>query len=382
MTPDSVPFDAVVVGAGPAGSAAAMVLARGGRRVLLLEKDRFPRPKVCGEFLSSDALSSLRKLGLLSAVERAGPERIERGSIHWPRGRSISFPLPEPASGISRLVLDDLVARAAAAAGAETRFDARVLSVEPGEPGGFRVRFSQAQAEREVGSRFVVGAWGRWDALDRKLDRGFTFSRSRYFGWSRDYAGNTAGLAGQVRLYVFAGGYCGLSRVEGARANLAGVVSETVFRGQKSGWEGVLAHARRSNPALDADLTPLSPGPTGFLGTGPVFFTAKPPSEEGILMAGDAAGVIDPFSGEGQAAALASGILAGQTIETALAASLSAAETARVYSQAWKRSHARRFVWSSLLRRLLFNPRLSAAAASLAGERLVLLAMKKLKIED
>src|SRR6185503_3281819 len=99
------------------------------------------------------------------------------------------------------------------------------------------------------------------------------------------------------------------SRVEGEGVNLAGVVSERVLRGEKDRWEGVLARARESNRALDAALAPLAPGPTGFLGVGPVFFTAKPPSEDGILMAGDAAGVIDPFSGEGQATAFASGIL-------------------------------------------------------------------------
>ena len=378
-TPDTGPFDAVVVGAGPAGSAAALVLARGGRRVLLLEKDRFPRPKVCGEFLSSDAVSSLRKLGVLASVERAVPERIARGSLHWPRGRSVSFDLPATAYGLSRRVLDDLVARAATDAGADTRFDARVLSIDAPGADGFRVRFSQKEAEREVRASFVVGAWGRWDALDRRLDRGFQRAGSRYFGWSRDYEGNTSALAGQVRLYFFPGGYCGLSRVEEERVNLAGVVSEGVLRGQKAVWEGVLAHARRSNGALDADLSALAPGPTGFLGTGPVFFTAKPPSEEGILMAGDAAGVIDPFSGEGQAAAFASGILAGETVESALSGSLSPAATARAYSRAWKRSQARRFVWSALLRRLILSPRLSAAAASLAGDKLVLLAMRALK---
>jgi menaquinone-9 beta-reductase len=378
-TPGNGLFDAVVVGAGPAGSAAALVLALGGRRVLLLEKDRFPRPKVCGEFLSSGAIASLRKLGVLPAVERAGPERIARGSLHWPRGRSVSFELPAPAYGLSRLVLDDLVARAAAAAGAETLFESRVRSVEPDDTGAFRVRFSQRQAEREVRASFAVGAWGRWDALDRRLDRGFQRSGSRYFGWSRDYEGNTSALAGQVRLYFFAGGYCGLSRVEGGRVNLAGIVSERVLQGQKAHWEGVLAHARRSNADLDADLSALDPGPTGFLGAGPVFFTTKPPSEEGILMAGDSAGVIDPFSGEGQAAAFVSGILAGETIDRSLAGSLSPAAAARAYSREWKRSQARRFAWSSLLRRLALRPRLSAAAASLGGERLVLLALRGLK---
>ncbi|HEU5249438.1 MAG TPA: FAD-dependent oxidoreductase, partial [Thermoanaerobaculia bacterium] len=75
-------FDAVVVGAGPAGCAAAVTLATRGRSVLLLEKDLFPRHKVCGEFLSADALPALERLGVREAVESASDERMSRGTLH------------------------------------------------------------------------------------------------------------------------------------------------------------------------------------------------------------------------------------------------------------------------------------------------------------
>lgn len=365
------PFDVIVVGAGPAGSSAAAVLARSGRKVLLLEKDRFPRAKVCGEFLSADAFFSLDRLGVRAAIEERAPERIVRGSIHPPRGESISFHLPSPGLGISRFLFDDLLARRAAGAGAEVRFAARVISVE-GKPAlGFRVRAVHAQNETELEARAVIGAWGRWDALDRRLERGFAARRTRFFGWSRDYGGDTRSLAGEVRLYLFPGGYCGLSRVEAGLVNLAGVISEKAFRRAGIGWEDVCRHARKSNPSLDADLSALEPGPAGFLGTGPVFFTAKPPVEDGILMAGDGAGVIDPFSGEGLAAALASGILAGETVERFLRRELAAEELPRAYSGIWRRRFSRRFQWSARLRLLMLHPTLGRLAGRLAGERLV-----------
>jgi len=106
-------WDAVVVGAGPAGSAAATVLSLAGRRVLLLEKDRFPRAKVCGEFLSGDALLSIERLGARRTLDAFGPERIDGGSVHPARGGAVHFRLPAPALGISRFRLDDLLAAGA-----------------------------------------------------------------------------------------------------------------------------------------------------------------------------------------------------------------------------------------------------------------------------
>jgi flavin-dependent dehydrogenase len=363
-------FDAIVVGAGPAGSAAATILASLQRRVLVFEKDLFPRHKVCGEFLSADALPSLDRLGVREEIESATSERMTRGSLHLPVGSAVPFLLPHPALGISRFRLDDLLARRAQDAGADVRFTARVLSARP-DRSGFRVHFVHRQAEGDVLAGVVIGAWGRWDALDRALERSFLGRRSRFFGWSRDYVGETAFLDGEVRLYLFAGGYCGLSRVEGGAVNLAGVVSERVRTRSGPGWESVVDRARRGNPALDADLAKLMGGPVGFLGTGPVFFTAKPPTEDGILMAGDAAGVLDPFSGEGQAAALASGILAAETAEQLLSGELSREECARAYSEAWRRRFARRFAWSAAFRRLMLNRQIGAIAGRIAGKRLV-----------
>jgi flavin-dependent dehydrogenase len=365
-----VSVDAIVVGAGPAGSAAATVLAQAHARVLLVEKDRFPRPKVCGEFLSAGALPCFERLGVRERIHDLGPERIEAGEVFPRRGRGIPFRLEAPAFGISRYRLDALLAERARAVGAQWRSPARVLSIEGGPDAGFRVRVSGPGPEETLSARAVIGAWGRWDALDRDLGRGF-LARPRFFGWSRDYAGGSDDLSRTVRLYLFAGGYCGLSRIEGGAVHLAGVISERARRRLPAGWDSVLAHARRENPNLDRGLARLCPEPAGFLGTVPVVFTAKPATERGILLAGDAAGVIDPFSGEGQTTALSSGILAGETAAKFLRGELSPNGYVAAYEAQWRTRFRRRFAWSALLRRLVLHPRLGDVAASLAGERLV-----------
>ena len=295
---------------------------------------------------------------------------MSRGTLYLSGGRAVAFPLPEPALGISRYLLDDLLGKRAREAGADVRFGARVVAAEPSGATAFLVRYVHDGREHSVEAPAVIGAWGRWDALDRSLARGF-LRGSRFFGWSRDYSDAADSLAGEVRLYLFSGGYCGLSRVEGGAVNLAGVVSEAAWKRSGGGWPAVLSSARRSNARLDSDLSSLAAGPLGFLGTGPVFFTAKPAIENGLLMAGDAAGVLDPFSGEGQSAALASGILAAETVERQLSGELTRKESARVYADAWRRRFARRFAWSAAFRRLILNRAIGAVAGRLAGERIV-----------
>ncbi len=128
-----------------------------------------------------------------------------------------------------------------------------------------------------------------------------------------------------------------------------------------------MAHARAANRDLDPTSRRSRPGPIGFLGTGPVYFTAKPPEENGILMVGDAAGVIDPFSGEGQAAALASGILAAETLELLFRGEASPSEIGRLYAAAWRRRFERRFSWSAALRRLMLHPSVAGARRARGG---------------
>jgi flavin-dependent dehydrogenase len=243
-----------------------------------------------------------------------------------------------------------------------------------------RVRVASAGGREEtIPARAVVGAWGRWNALDRTLDRRFLRQGARFFGWSGDYDAPDDALRGEARLYLFRGGYAGLSRVEGGAVHLAGVIAERAQRRLPAGWGAVVAHARRFNPAFDRDmeLLRLRGGDGGFLGTGPVFFTRKPPSEGRLLMAGDAAGVIDPYLGEGLAVALESGILAGETLAQAFAGELALREAPKHYARKWDARFSDRVRRGAAGRALMLHPAAARVAAALAGERLVRLAMVK-----
>lgn len=345
--------DAAIIGAGPGGSLAALALRRLGRSVVVLERDRFPREKVCGEFLSPEALDDLDAWGFADALRIAGAERIDRGVFYFDGGRSVEFALPRPAAGISRYALDAILARAAADAGAVVRFGTAAADVDGDLDEGFSISVS---GEDAIPARTVIAAWGRWTALDRAFGREFASrTRGRSFGWSRRWTGETAHLAGRVHLYFFRGGYCGLSRVEGGAVNFAGVVSETELRRRGAGWERFLADLVAGRRDLARDLAPLSAaGPV--LSTGPVFFESHAPSFSGILAAGDAAGMRDPFTGDGQATAIRGGVLAANAADRFLSGAVGAAELEDLYRKAWKREFGARFAWDSLFRRALFFP--------------------------
>ena len=370
------PFDVVVIGAGPAGSAAAGCLAGRGRRVLIVEKDRFPRRKVCGDFLSASAAEALDVLGLRGEIEREA-ERIRRGTLAVAGGREIPFRLPEAALSLSRERLDARLASWAETQGAQSRFGALVHGIE-GSPAGFRVRFSEGPNESQVEARHVVAAWGRWDAMDRARTPQGRHGHL-FLGWCREFAPDEDVVpAGRVGLYLFPGGYCGLSRVEGGGVHFAGLVDHATRRRLAPGWDAVVAHARDSNRALDRALDRLTPS-TDFKGAGPVYLEAKPPTKGGALMVGDAAGVVDPFSGQGLACALASGILAATTLEKGFSGALAWNDVPRAYAAAWKARFRKRFGWSAAFRHLVSRPGVARAAARWAGGRLVRSAIRRLE---
>ncbi|HET7451292.1 MAG TPA: NAD(P)/FAD-dependent oxidoreductase [Thermoanaerobaculia bacterium] len=353
-------FDVAIVGAGPAGTSAAIELARAGRSVVVLEKDRFPRDKVCGEFLSPEALSDLARWGVAARIEAEPVERIRGGAFFFGRGRKIEFPLPRPAIGVSRRILDTRLAEEAARSGAEVRFETRVEAIEGSPAEGFGITVAEGGA---IAARAALAAWGRWSPLDRAFGREFaTRTRGRWFGWSRHDAGDGSRIAGRIHLHFFRGGYCGLSRIENGIVNFAGVVAERELRRRlgtaidgSGGWDRFLGALVESEPDLAADLAPLHPV-REILGTSAVFFEPHAPAFRGVLAAGDAAGIRDPFTGDGQATAIRGGVAAARVVERFLRGEIEPAALERTHRSVWRREFGHAFRWDGVFRRALLSP--------------------------
>jgi flavin-dependent dehydrogenase len=286
--------DVVVVGAGPAGALAAARLARAGRKVLLVDRARFPREKVCGGCLQPSALRALETGGLGGLVERKGGVPLREFVLHA-GGGAARIPL-EGGAAISRRALDQALVEAAIGFGVEFRE-------------GVRARLGPAGADcREV----VLDGLGTVRA-DIVLDA--TGLAGGLSGVARVRRGSLLGAGvvldegplppGTVRMACAPGGYVGMVRAEGGRCVVAAALAQGLVA-----REGGLGAAAAS--ILSACGLPPLPGNAAWHGTPPL--TRRPPRlwHERVLLVGDAAGYVEPFTGEGMSWALRSALAAAE----------------------------------------------------------------------
>jgi 2-polyprenyl-6-methoxyphenol hydroxylase-like FAD-dependent oxidoreductase len=198
-------WDLVVIGGGPAGASAAITAARAGVQVLLLEKDNFPRHKVCGEFVSGESLQLLNSLLANSLETRQMLSRVPRidGVRLFLDGRTVHVPIEPPAASLARYDMDAALWRAATAAGVETRTDSPVQDVTGRGP------FHIGTAAGAVGARAVIDTAGRWSNLTARPPR--LASAPKWIGLKAHFSEHCPPPT--TDLYFFEGGYCGMQPV-------------------------------------------------------------------------------------------------------------------------------------------------------------------------
>lgn len=361
VTPASS-YDALVIGAGLAGSGTAAALARRGWRVLLVEKDRFPRRKVCGEFLSPESQQALEKLGLLPVVSRLGPHPLHRAEIVTRRGQRLGVSLPGTAWGVSRYALDAALAHGAEAAGAELR-EATAVSGYARHSDGYRIHLRRGETVR---ARAVIAACGRHSSVGLPPQSVPASQKPRTrlgVGVQQHYTGIDSGDT--CELYFFPGGYCGINRVEDGSANVCLLADYDACAGRSVG--GMLAAAAAANPALGARLASGRPIPGRGCAVAPVdVFRANRPWD-GIACVGDSASMIPPLCGDGMAMALQAAALCAPLAHAHLSGALSLAEWQAAYSRQWQTAFAPRLRAGRFLQRLLAIPLLSDGAIAAGG---------------
>lgn len=307
------PVQVVIAGAGLAGSSLALRLAREGIRVALIDAATFPRPKLCGEFLSPETWGVWDDLGLTGAIEESGFEPIRRVRITTPRAREVFAdvvgPDGRPGLGLSRSTLDDLLLRAARAAGTHVVEGSRVVGpiVEGGRVVGVLARAGAGEPVA-IRAQVTVAADGRQSALVRATGttRGRSWRRARHFGLKRHLAADTTSGAeepGTVGLHLVAGGYGGTCRVEDGSTNLCALLPERAVRARRGDLDRVAREVLGRNPVL-ARLVAGGQPQGDWKAVAGVHVQISRPTLPGILFVGDALGTVDPLGGQGMTMAL------------------------------------------------------------------------------
>lgn len=332
--------DLAVIGGGPAGCAAAITAARRGARVILVERGRYPRHKVCGEFVSPEALGLLASLleGRPGADTLKRAPRIGQARIFLGRQTMVANVSP-PAASITRYQLDQGLWQAAAAGSCDCREDEEVLAVEGCGP--FRIQLR----EQEEKARTVVNATGRWSRLSAaQRVEAARRAGQKWIGIKAHFRED--GPPASVDLYVGRDGYCGVQPVGQNLVNVCAMVQASAGT-----LEQILP--------LHAELWRRSRGwqqVSESVTTAPLIFGAPQTCQDGVLLAGDAAGFIDPFVGDGISLALHSGTLAAQALAPVWEGRQTLQMAAEDYREAYKRCAQRPFRQAARLRRLLRLP--------------------------
>ena len=289
-------YDLAVVGGGPAGTSAAITAARNGASVVLFDSSDFPRQKVCGEFVSAESLGPLREL--LREHERADGTLAEAPIIERARifasGRVAETSIQPPGLSIPRTVLDLLLWECAQQAGVAAHSKCEALAIEGEGP------FAVSTARGEFVADAIILCTGRWS---RFSDASVVASGPKWIGVKAHYREPSPALS--TDLYFFDNGYCGVQPVAQDVVNVCALV--------RSDAATTLEAVFQRSPQLQVRAEQWE-RITAPVSTAPVLHR-KPMCLRGrMLLAGDAAGFIDPFAGDGISLALRSGQAAAECI--------------------------------------------------------------------
>lgn len=351
MTPGSIAhvadrvWDAVVIGAGPAGSLTAHQLARTGHSVLLVEKSSFPRWKVCGACLGRAGVQALEHAGLGGLLPKIGARPVRRTRLVW-KSRELEVPM-HGMTAVSRGALDSSLADAACRSGVEFLGGVRAST----EPDG-RVRLQSDGGETRVRARSIVLASGLRATEPGQFQLRIDPRSWIGLGTSSDPSEDLP--SDELLMIIGSRGYLGRIPTEDGRVNWAAAVDPAFLRACGSPFEAMRA-------ICDEAGISLTPPASGWTGT-PALTRSMPAQAGSIYRVGDAAGYIEPITGEGMSWALLGAVRLASVLQNTLSSGSHANEWSGAHRSLFRTHRIRCLAVSRALRSPLL---LHAAFATL-----------------
>lgn len=354
-------FDAVIVGAGPAGAAAALGLARAGRRVALVEKASFPRRKVCGEFVSAASAPVIDALGLGGAWRSlAGPE-VRRLAL-FEGERVVEAPMPGGSGfgrALGRDVLDALLRDEAVRAGATLLQPCRATG-HARTAGGHVLGVEDEDGARELHAPVMIAAHGSWETGGLPTQSPKHAAPKGFLGFKAHFRDGRL-PPDMMPVLAFPGGYGGMVWADDGRLSLSCCVRSDALRAIRQPGESagaaVQRHLERSCRGVRDALGGAEPdGP--WLAAGPIRPGIRPRYADDTFRVGNVAGEAHPVIAEGISMALQSSWLLCRALEGIdLHDPAARAEAGGRYAAAWRRQFAARIRAANAFAQVAMRPR-------------------------
>jgi len=308
-------------------------LARGGRRVVLFEKETYPFHRVCGEYISMENYDFLCRIGV--PLAELNLPVMTRFTVSSPTGVALHHPLDIGGLGITRYELDQLLARLARQHGATILEGTRVTDVAlAGED--FTLTVTGGVTYR---ARTACGAWGKHANLDSKLQRPFVepSRRGRQFVAVKYHLQIPDFPRDIVEMHNFTDGYCGLSPVAGGLTNCSYISDVRNLRAHGNSVAEMERQVLMQNPLLRPYLQEAQRAGHAPIVISQITFRERSTVDTHVLMLGDAAGTIAPLAGNGMSMGMNASFLLHGLLEEFLASRISRPELEQRYTHAWQR---------------------------------------------
>jgi len=312
-------YDVIIAGAGPAGTSAAIHLANNDFKVLLLEQKKFPREKLCGEFISPECADHFRRLGVEVEMHASHPAEIKETTFYSRYGKRIAVPShwfgSGAAMGLSRAQMDQNLLLRAGQVGVDVLDGAVVNNLIEVDENIVGVVAKVDEEEREYRARLTIDATGRTRSLARRVKNADTrHARKSKLVAFKAHLTDSRAEPGVCEIYSYKSGYGGLSTIEADLSNLCFIVDASEVRKAQSDPDVVMRRSVMTNPRAAYTLESARICSNWLSVALESFGRHKPSPASGLLAIGDSAAFIDPFTGSGMLMALESGELVSQLI--------------------------------------------------------------------